>query len=55
MSGEGKGIGNKFSKIVSFVLTCKESVEKLGPMCRGVMKRFRLVNQPVHKILNIDR
>lgn len=51
LSGEGKGsaewftsIGNEFSQIVSFVLTCEESVEKLGPMCRGVMERFRLAN-----------
>ncbi|KAA8577917.1 hypothetical protein FQN60_017508, partial [Etheostoma spectabile] len=62
LSGEGKGsaewftsIGNEFSQIVSFVLTCEESVEKLGPMCHGVVERFRLANQPVPKILYIDR
>ncbi|KAK7131740.1 hypothetical protein R3I93_018338 [Phoxinus phoxinus] len=62
LSGEGKGsaewftsIGNEFSQIVSFVLTCEESVEKLGPMCRGVVERFRLANQPAPKILYIDR
>ncbi|XP_041941359.1 uncharacterized protein LOC121704885 [Alosa sapidissima] len=62
LSGEGKGsaewftsIGNELSQIVSFVLTCEESVEKLEPMCRGVMERFRLANQPVPQILYIDR
>ncbi|XP_076144090.1 uncharacterized protein LOC143126052 [Alosa pseudoharengus] len=62
LSGEGKGsaewftsIGNKLSQIVSFVLTCEESVEKLEPMCRGVMERFHLANQPVPQILYIDR
>lgn len=30
-------------------------MEKLGPMCRGVMERFRLANQPVPGILYIDR
>ncbi|XP_039505671.1 uncharacterized protein LOC120461514 [Pimephales promelas] len=61
-SGEGKGsaewftsIGNEYSQIVSFVLTCEESSEKLGPMCRGVAERFRLANQPTPKILYIDR
>ncbi|KAL0963395.1 hypothetical protein UPYG_G00305800 [Umbra pygmaea] len=29
--------------------------EKLRPMCRGVVERFRLANQPVPKILYIDR
>ena len=62
LSGEGKGsaewftsIGNKHSQIVSFVLTCEESTEKLKPMCRGVMERFRLANQAVPKILYVDR
>nr|XP_008281292.1 PREDICTED: uncharacterized protein LOC103358197 [Stegastes partitus] len=62
LSGEGQGsaewftsIGNEHSQIVSFVLTCEESTEKLGPMCRGVVDRFRLANQPVPKILYVDR
>ena len=62
LSGEGKGsaewftsIGNEHSQIVSFVLTCEESTEKLKPMCRGVMERFRLANQAVPKILYVDR
>lgn len=62
LSGEGAGsaewftsIGNEHSQIVSFVLTCEESSEKLGPMCRGVMDRFRLAGQPVPKILYVDR
>ncbi|XP_039521831.1 uncharacterized protein LOC120475226 [Pimephales promelas] len=62
LSGEGKGsaewftsISNEYSQIVSFVLTCEESSEKLGPMCRGVVERFRLANQPTPKILYIDR
>ncbi|KAK1888878.1 Non-toxic nonhemagglutinin type D [Dissostichus eleginoides] len=62
LSGQGRGsaewftsIGNEYSPIVSFVLTCEESAQKLQPMCRGVMERFRLANQPVPKILYIDR
>ncbi|KAK6302324.1 hypothetical protein J4Q44_G00266790 [Coregonus suidteri] len=53
LSGEGGGsaewftsIENEHSQIVSFVLTCEESTEKLKPMCLGVMERFRLANQP---------
>lgn len=62
LSGEGRGsaewftsIGNEHSQIVSFVLTCEDSTEKLQPMCRGVIERFRLTNQPVPKILYVDR
>ncbi|XP_034144756.1 uncharacterized protein LOC114832433 [Esox lucius] len=62
LSGEGGGsaewftsIGNEHSQIVSFVLTCEESTEKLKPMCLGVMERFRLANQPVPKIIYVDR
>ena len=62
LSGEGHGsaewftsIGNEYSQIVTFVLTCEESTEKLRPMCRGVMERFRLANQPVPSILYVDR
>ncbi|KAK3520143.1 hypothetical protein QTP70_015604 [Hemibagrus guttatus] len=62
LSGEGHGsaecftsIGNEHSQIVSFVLTCEESTEKLEPMCRGLMERFQLANQPVPKILYVDR
>ncbi|XP_037619327.1 uncharacterized protein LOC119484539 [Sebastes umbrosus] len=62
LSGEGHGsaewftsIGNEHSQIVSFVLTCEESTQKLEPMCRGVMERFRLANQSVPKILYVDR
>lgn len=62
LSGEGGGsaewftsIGNKLSQIVTFVLTCEESAEKLGPMCRGVIERFRRANQPTPQILYIDR
>ena len=49
------GIGNEYFQIVSFVLTCEESTQKLLAMCHGVMERFRLANQPVPKILYIDR
>ncbi|XP_051253283.1 uncharacterized protein LOC127362052 [Dicentrarchus labrax] len=62
LSGEAKGsaewftsIGNEHSQIVSFVLTCEESTEKLQPMCHAVVERFRLANQPVPKILYVDR
>ncbi len=62
LSGEGKGsaewftsIGNENSQIVSFVLTCEESIECLEPMCHGVMDRFQQANQPVPKILYVDR
>ncbi|KAJ8370303.1 hypothetical protein SKAU_G00103350 [Synaphobranchus kaupii] len=62
LSGEGGGsaewftsIGNEHSQIVSFVLTCEESTEKLEPMCHGVMEWFRLADQPVPKILYVDR
>ncbi|XP_049334270.1 uncharacterized protein LOC125801514 [Astyanax mexicanus] len=62
LSGEGArsakwftSIGNKHSQVVSFVLTCEESAEKLSPMCRGVVDRFRMANQPVPKILYVDR
>lgn len=60
LSGEGHGSAEWFTSIanehsVSFVLTCEESTEKLEPMCRGVMERFRLASQPVPKILYVDR
>ena len=62
MSGEGRGsaewftsLGNEHCQIVSFVLTCEESTEKLMPMCRGVVERFRLARQPTPKILYVDR
>ncbi|XP_048881499.1 uncharacterized protein LOC125748878 [Brienomyrus brachyistius] len=62
LSGEGHGsaewftsIGNEHSQIVSFVLTCEESAKELQPMCHGVMERFRLADQPVPKILYVDR
>ncbi|XP_049334412.1 uncharacterized protein LOC125801663 [Astyanax mexicanus] len=62
LSGEGArsakwftSIGNEHSQVVSFVLTCEESAEKLSPMCRGVVDRFRMANQPVPKILYVDR
>ncbi|XP_034540592.1 uncharacterized protein LOC117813704 [Notolabrus celidotus] len=61
LSGEGRGsaewftsIGNEHSQIVSFVLTCEESTQKLQPMCQGVVERFRLANQPIPKILYVD-
>ncbi|KAJ4921706.1 hypothetical protein JOQ06_002006 [Pogonophryne albipinna] len=51
LSGQGRGsaewftsIGNEYSQIVSFVLTCEESAQKLQPVCRGVMERFRRAN-----------
>ncbi|KAL6490798.1 hypothetical protein MHYP_G00011430 [Metynnis hypsauchen] len=60
-SGEDAGsdewftsIGNEHSQIVSFVLTCEGSAEKLQPMCHGVTNRFRLANRPVPKILDVD-
>ncbi|XP_076841988.1 uncharacterized protein LOC143486080 [Brachyhypopomus gauderio] len=62
LSGEGKGtaewftsIGNEYSQIVSFVLTCEESTKSLEPMCRGVVDRFQQANQPVPKIIYVDR
>lgn len=62
LSGEGKGtaewftsIGNEYSQILSFVLTCEESAERLEPMCRGVMDRFAQANQSAPKILYVDR
>lgn len=62
LSGEGKAtaewftsIGNELSQVVSFVLTCEESTEMLKPMCHGVMERFQQANQPVPKILYVDR
>lgn len=62
LSGEGAGsaewftsIGNEHSQIVTFVLTCEESVTMLQPMCRGLMERFHLANQPVPKILYVDQ
>lgn len=48
-------IGNEYSQIISFVLTCEESAQKLRPMCQGVMDRIRLANQPVPKVLYVDR
>ena len=49
LSPEDKGsaewfIGNKHSHMVSFVLTCEESTDKLTPMCRGVMERLQLAS-----------
>ncbi|XP_062305955.1 uncharacterized protein LOC134010104 [Osmerus eperlanus] len=62
LSGEGKGsaewftsIGNEHSQIVTFVLTCEESTDKLTPMCSGVTERFQLANQPAPKIMYVDR
>ncbi|XP_041936831.1 uncharacterized protein LOC121698625 isoform X3 [Alosa sapidissima] len=57
LSGEGKGSAEWFTSITTstFELTCEESVEKLEPICRGVMERFRLSNQPVPQILYMDR
>ncbi|XP_039658215.1 uncharacterized protein LOC120560109 isoform X1 [Perca fluviatilis] len=61
LSGGGKGSSERFtsivneqSQIVLFVLTCEESTEKLKPMCRGVMDRFRLASQAVPKNLFVD-
>ncbi|XP_034035737.1 uncharacterized protein LOC117518641 [Thalassophryne amazonica] len=60
LSGEGEGsaewftsIGNEFSQIVTFVLTCEESTDKLEPMCRGLVQRFQTANQPTPKILYV--
>ncbi|XP_038144429.1 uncharacterized protein LOC119785736 [Cyprinodon tularosa] len=62
LSGEGRhsaewftSIGNEHSQIVSFVLTCEESKEKLEPMCSGLMERYKLAGQPVPSILYVDR
>ena len=62
MSGEGHGsadwftsIGNEHSQIVTFVLTAVESTESLTPMCRGLIERYRLANQPAPKVLYVDR
>ncbi|ESO99563.1 hypothetical protein LOTGIDRAFT_173705 [Lottia gigantea] len=48
ISGAGKGtaewcinIGNENSLILSFVLTCKESTEKLKPMAESLMDRYK--------------
>lgn len=53
LSGVGKrsaewftSIGNEHSQIVSFVLTCEESTEKLEAMCHRIVERFRLESRP---------
>ena len=33
-------VGNEYSQILTSVLTCEESVEKLLPMAEGLMKRY---------------
>ncbi|XP_078799714.1 uncharacterized protein LOC144990382 isoform X2 [Oryzias latipes] len=48
-------VGNEHSQIVTFVLTCEESTDKLRPMCQGLMERFEQANQLAPKILYIDR
>ncbi|XP_056319082.1 uncharacterized protein si:ch211-243p7.3 [Danio aesculapii] len=62
VSGQAEGsaewftsIGNENSQIVSFVVTCEDSTECLKPMCKGLMDRFQQANQPVPKILYVDR
>lgn len=62
MSGEGKGtaqwftsIGNEFSQVLTFVLTHEESYEAIRSMTLGLIDRFQQANQPVPKVLYVDR
>ena len=47
LAGQGQGtaewctnVGNEYSQILTSVLTCEESVEKLLPITEGLMERY---------------
>lgn len=62
LSGAGRdtaewctNVGNEFGQIVTCVLTCEESVEKLKPMSVGLMKRYEQAEEPTPQIMYVDR
>ncbi|XP_066289153.1 uncharacterized protein [Branchiostoma lanceolatum] len=62
LSGEGKGtaewctnVGNERGQILTSVLTCEESVEKLGPMSAGLMSRYRKAGEATPQVMYVDR
>ncbi|ESO87510.1 hypothetical protein LOTGIDRAFT_166390 [Lottia gigantea] len=62
ISGAGKGtaewctnIGNGNSQILSFVLTCEESTEKLKPMAESLMDRYKTAGEDPPLVMFVDR
>ena len=48
-------VGNEDGEIVASVMTVEEGTKGLKQMADGLMKRYRLVNQPPPTILYVDR
>ena len=48
-------IANELGQIVSFVLTCEESIDKLHPMAKGLMNRYEQAGEPAPQLMYVDR
>ncbi|XP_078586042.1 uncharacterized protein LOC144886445 [Branchiostoma floridae x Branchiostoma japonicum] len=58
LSGEGKwctNVANERGQILMSVLTCEESIEKLGPMSTGLMTRYRKAGEAPPDLMYVDR
>ncbi|XP_038071853.1 uncharacterized protein LOC119740580 [Patiria miniata] len=62
LSGASRGtaewftsVGNEKNQIVTFVLTCEESTDKLTPMAEGLMTRYEKAGQPPPEVMYVDR
>ncbi len=62
LSGDGKGtaewctnVANELGQILTSVLTCEESLDKMRPMAEGLMKRYRRADEAPPELIYVDR
>ncbi|XP_029980231.1 uncharacterized protein LOC115412079 [Sphaeramia orbicularis] len=62
LSGDGKGtaewctnVGNEMGQVLTSVITCEESLDKLLPMARGLTERYRRAGEPAPELMYVDR
>ena len=62
LAGAGSGtaewctnVGNELNQVLTSVLTCEESVEKLQPMAQGLMERYSRAGESPPELMYVDR
>lgn len=62
LSGAGRGtaewctnVGNELSQVLTSVLTCEESLEKLRPMAQGLEDRYSKAGEAPPQVMYVDR
>ena len=62
LAGAGSGtaewctnVGNELNQVLTSVLTCEESVEKLQPMAQGLMDRYSRAGESPPELMYVDR